>query len=160
VAASRAPRASHVYIPGLRSCCTEILVARALFTGSARSQHGALQRLFGNMSHFMVSLPLALTALSNAYDLMRYSMAPVSILTSCHSRPHLQAPRIVLLKDGTDTSQGTPQLISNINACTAVADVVRTTLGPRGMDKLIHDSRVLSPHTPVEMITYLSEAIC
>lgn len=34
-----------------------------------------------------------------------------------------------------------PHLISNINACAAVADVVRTTLGPRGMDKLIHDER-------------------
>lgn len=54
----------------------------------------------------------------------------------------LQAPQIVLLKEGTDTSQGTPQLISNINACMAVADVVRTTLGPRGMDKLIHDNKV------------------
>lgn len=31
------------------------------------------------------------------------------------------------------------QLISNINACQAVAEAVRTTLGPRGMDKLIHD---------------------
>lgn len=31
--------------------------------------------------------------------------------------------------------------MSNINACTAVADVVRTTLGPRGMDKLIHDDK-------------------
>jgi len=48
-------------------------------------------------------------------------------------------PQIVLLREGTDTSQGKPQLISNINACQAVVDVVRTTLGPRGMDKLIHD---------------------
>ena len=31
--------------------------------------------------------------------------------------------------------------MSNINACMAVADVVRTTLGPRGMDKLIHDDK-------------------
>ncbi|KAL6995389.1 T-complex protein 1 subunit eta [Sarracenia purpurea var. burkii] len=31
--------------------------------------------------------------------------------------------------------------MSNINACMAVADVVRTTLGPRGMDKLIHDEK-------------------
>lgn len=46
-----------------------------------------------------------------------------------------------MLKEGTDTSQGKAQLISNINACTAVADVVRTTLGPRGMDKLIHDDK-------------------
>ncbi|GFR39923.1 hypothetical protein Agub_g431 [Astrephomene gubernaculifera] len=50
-------------------------------------------------------------------------------------------PQIILLKEGTDTSQGKPQLISNINACMAVVDTVRTTLGPRGMDKLIHDNR-------------------
>lgn len=51
-------------------------------------------------------------------------------------------PQIILLKEGTDTSQGKPQLISNINACMAVVDTVRTTLGPRGMDKLIHNDRV------------------
>ncbi|WIA31541.1 hypothetical protein OEZ86_002432 [Tetradesmus obliquus] len=50
-------------------------------------------------------------------------------------------PQIILLKEGTDTSQGTPQLVSNINACMALADTVRTTLGPRGMDKLIHDDK-------------------
>ncbi|GBG86867.1 hypothetical protein CBR_g42151 [Chara braunii] len=50
-------------------------------------------------------------------------------------------PQIILLKDGTDTSQGKPQLISNINACVAVADVIRSTLGPRGMDKLVHDEK-------------------
>jgi len=49
-------------------------------------------------------------------------------------------PQIVLLKEGTDTSQGKPQLISNINACQMVVDAVRTTLGPRGMDKLIVDN--------------------
>lgn len=54
----------------------------------------------------------------------------------------LQQPQIILLKEGTDTSQGTPQLVSNINACMALADTVRTTLGPRGMDKLIHDDKV------------------
>lgn len=71
----------------------------------------------------------------------------------------MQAPQVILLKEGTDTSQGKPQLVSNINACTAVGDVVRTTLGPRGMDKLIHDDKVrtlqqcstsgLSAHTTV-----------
>ena len=50
----------------------------------------------------------------------------------------MMQPQIILLKEGTDTSQGKGQLISNINACQAVVDVVRTTLGPRGMDKLIH----------------------
>lgn len=49
----------------------------------------------------------------------------------------LQQPQILLLKEGTDSSQGKPQLISNINACQNVVDAVRTTLGPRGMDKLI-----------------------
>lgn len=48
-------------------------------------------------------------------------------------------PNIVILKDGTDESQGKGQIISNINACQSVVDVIRTTLGPRGMDKLIHN---------------------
>lgn len=43
-----------------------------------------------------------------------------------------------MLKEGTDTSQGIPQLISNINACEAVGNTVRTTLGPSGMDKLVY----------------------
>lgn len=50
-------------------------------------------------------------------------------------------PRIILLKEGTDTSQGVPQIVSNINACQTVVEAIRTTLGPRGMDKLIVDSK-------------------
>ncbi|KAF5397433.1 T-complex protein subunit eta [Paragonimus heterotremus] len=53
----------------------------------------------------------------------------------------LQPARIILLKEGTDSSQGVPQIISNITACEAVADAVRSTLGPRGMDKMIIDDR-------------------
>ena len=49
-------------------------------------------------------------------------------------------PNIILLKDGTDASQGKPQIISNINACCAVVDIVKSTLGPRGMDKLLIDA--------------------
>nr|CAD7256991.1 unnamed protein product [Timema shepardi] len=49
----------------------------------------------------------------------------------------MRQPQIILLKEGTENSQGKPQLISNINACQAVVDAVRTTLGPRGMDKLL-----------------------
>lgn len=37
--------------------------------------------------------------------------------------------------------QGIPQLVSNINACQAVADTVRTTLGPSGRDKLVATGR-------------------
>jgi len=50
----------------------------------------------------------------------------------------MNAP-IILLKEGTDSSQGKPQLISNINACQSIVEAVSTTLGPRGMDKLIVD---------------------
>ncbi|KAF9610042.1 hypothetical protein IFM89_019770 [Coptis chinensis] len=55
--------------------------------------------------------------------------------------PSYLPDKIILLKEGMDTSQGKPQTISNINACTGIADVVRTTLGPRGMDKLIRDDK-------------------
>jgi T-complex protein 1 subunit eta len=41
------------------------------------------------------------------------------------------------LREGTDQSQGKSQIISNINACTAIVDTVKTTLGPRGMDKMV-----------------------
>mmetsp|Transcript_73229 Transcript_73229/g.145244 ORF Transcript_73229/g.145244 Transcript_73229/m.145244 type:complete len:563 (+) Transcript_73229:60-1748(+) len=49
-------------------------------------------------------------------------------------------PNIILLKEGTDASQGKGQIISNINACQAVVSIVKTTLGPRGMDKLIESN--------------------
>lgn len=48
---------------------------------------------------------------------------------------------MVLLKEGTDTSQGRAQLLSNISACLAVSETLSTTLGPRGMDKLIVSER-------------------
>ena len=51
--------------------------------------------------------------------------------------PTLIRPQIVILREGTDTSQGKPALLSNISSCLAVVDILRTTLGPRGMDKLI-----------------------
>ncbi|TSL41001.1 T-complex protein 1 subunit eta [Bagarius yarrelli] len=54
---------------------------------------------------------------------------------------HLRPTPVILLKEGTDTSQGVPQLVSNINACQVISEAVRTTLGPRGMDKLIVDNR-------------------
>uniref|UniRef100_A0A914KKA8 T-complex protein 1 subunit eta n=4 Tax=Meloidogyne incognita group TaxID=654580 RepID=A0A914KKA8_MELIC len=48
---------------------------------------------------------------------------------------------IILLREGTQTKQGRGQILSNISACCAVADSVRTTLGPRGLDKLLVDSK-------------------
>ncbi|CAJ0957301.1 unnamed protein product, partial [Mesorhabditis belari] len=53
----------------------------------------------------------------------------------------MMAPPIILLKDGTENKQGKNQIISNINACCVVADAIRTTLGPRGLDKLIVNSK-------------------
>ncbi|KAJ1834532.1 T-complex protein 1 subunit eta [Coemansia sp. RSA 2711] len=53
----------------------------------------------------------------------------------------MMRPQVIVLKEGTDTSQGVPQLLSNISACLAVCDTIRTTLGPRGMDKLIVDAQ-------------------
>jgi len=44
---------------------------------------------------------------------------------------------LIILKDGSENAQGTTQVLSNIKACSVVADSIRTTLGPRGMDKLI-----------------------
>lgn len=48
---------------------------------------------------------------------------------------------IRLLKEGTDTSQGIPQIVANINACQVIGEAVKSTLGPRGMDKMIIDNR-------------------
>ena len=52
---------------------------------------------------------------------------------------HLLRPTVVLLKDGSETAQGKSHVIHNINACCAISDIVKTTLGPRGMDKLIYN---------------------
>ncbi|GAA5882095.1 hypothetical protein JCM3774_001507 [Rhodotorula dairenensis] len=51
--------------------------------------------------------------------------------------PMMGNPTVLVLREGTDTSQGTPQLLSNIAACLSIAATVASTLGPRGMDKLI-----------------------
>ncbi|KAF8250188.1 hypothetical protein K440DRAFT_597660 [Wilcoxina mikolae CBS 423.85] len=51
-----------------------------------------------------------------------------------------QTPTIIVLKEGTDTSQGRGQMLTNINACLAVQDTVKSTLGPYGGDLLIVDA--------------------
>ncbi|GMM47272.1 chaperonin-containing T-complex subunit [Pichia kluyveri] len=48
-----------------------------------------------------------------------------------------QTPTIVVLQEGTDTSQGRGQIISNINACLAIQDTLKSTLGPFGSDLLM-----------------------
>ncbi|KAI0427487.1 chaperonin Cpn60/TCP-1 family [Xylaria sp. FL1042] len=50
-----------------------------------------------------------------------------------------QTPTIIVLKEGTDTSQGKGQIISNIGACQAVQATIKSTLGPYGGDLLMID---------------------
>ncbi len=47
---------------------------------------------------------------------------------------------IIILKEGTERSRGRDAQRNNIAAAIAVADAVRSALGPRGMDKLLVDS--------------------
>ena len=39
------------------------------------------------------------------------------------------------------TFLGIPQIVSNINACQVIGEAIKTTLGPRGLDKMIIDQR-------------------
>ncbi len=47
---------------------------------------------------------------------------------------------VVILKEGTKRSYGREALRSNIIAARALAEVLRTSLGPRGLDKMLVDS--------------------
>jgi thermosome len=51
----------------------------------------------------------------------------------------LQGTPILVLREGTEREQGKSATSNNIAAARAVADTVRTTLGPRGMDKMLVD---------------------
>ncbi len=48
--------------------------------------------------------------------------------------------QILVLKEGTKRERGKGAQFNNIAAAKAVADAVRSTLGPRGMDKMLVDS--------------------
>src|SRR3989304_1426014 len=48
--------------------------------------------------------------------------------------------QILVLKEGTRREKGKGAQFNNIAAAKAVADAVRSTLGPRGMDKMLVDS--------------------
>ncbi len=52
----------------------------------------------------------------------------------------LQGTPILVLKEGTERERGKGATTNNIAAARAVADAVRSTLGPRGMDKMLVDS--------------------
>ena len=47
---------------------------------------------------------------------------------------------VIILKEGTGESRGREAQRNNITAAKLIADIVRTSLGPRGMDKMLVDS--------------------
>ena len=47
---------------------------------------------------------------------------------------------IMVLKEGTERESGRKAQMKNITAAKSIADAVRTTLGPKGMDKMLVDS--------------------
>ncbi len=47
---------------------------------------------------------------------------------------------VLILKEGTQRNRGKSAQSNNIAAAKAIADAVKTTLGPRGMDKMLVDS--------------------
>ncbi|HKZ49051.1 MAG TPA: thermosome subunit beta [Thermoplasmata archaeon] len=52
----------------------------------------------------------------------------------------MQGQPIIILREGTNRDKGRGAQSNNIAAARAVADAVRTTLGPKGMDKMLVDS--------------------
>jgi len=51
-----------------------------------------------------------------------------------------QGQPIIVLKEGTERTKNREAQSNNIQAARAIADAVRTTLGPKGMDKMLVDS--------------------
>src|SRR2546430_12642978 len=47
---------------------------------------------------------------------------------------------IIMRKEATEREKGKGAVFSNIAAARAVADAVKSTLGPKGMDKMLVDS--------------------
>lgn len=70
---------------------------------------------------------------------------------------HLLAPQIVILKEGTDEAFGRGQIISNINSCAAVVDVVKTTLG-KFITFLSTQNILLSENFPE--LSLINNALC
>ena len=47
---------------------------------------------------------------------------------------------VIILREGTKRESGKDAQLNNVNAAIAIANAVRSTLGPRGMDKMLVDS--------------------
>jgi len=53
---------------------------------------------------------------------------------------YLTRQPVLILKEGTERSRGRDARKSNMTAAQVIAEVLKTTLGPRGMDKMLIDS--------------------
>ncbi|HEU16478.1 MAG TPA: thermosome subunit, partial [Nitrososphaeria archaeon] len=47
---------------------------------------------------------------------------------------------VLILKEGSSETKGREALRNNIEVAKIITDLVRTSLGPRGMDKMLVDS--------------------
>jgi len=52
----------------------------------------------------------------------------------------MSGPQYIILKEGTAESKGREAQRNNIQAAKLISEIVRTSLGPRGMDKMLVDS--------------------
>jgi len=52
----------------------------------------------------------------------------------------MQGQPVIILREGTERSRGKGAQSNNIQAAKAIADAVRSALGPKGMDKMLVDS--------------------
>jgi len=84
---------------------------------------------------------------SSKVDLLK--VATTSMMTKLVSddAPHLAAlvvesnsPQYIILKEGTAESKGREAQRNNIQAAKLISEIVRSSLGPRGMDKMLVDS--------------------
>src|ERR1700722_17029385 len=50
------------------------------------------------------------------------------------------SPQYIILKEGTAESKGREAQRNNIQAAKLISEIVRSSLGPRGMDKMLVDS--------------------
>src|SRR5947207_5286816 len=83
------------------------------------------------------------------YRSLNIGVAPNPIFGEIHMMP--AGTPILVLKEGTRRERGKGAQFNNIAAAKAVADAVRSTLGPRGMDKMLDrkSTRLNSSHTVI-----------
>ena len=66
-------------------------------------------------------------------------------------------PQNILLREDTAMSLGKAQITSKVNASQAIAEIVKTVLGPKGIDKLIFDGQRSTFANDAEMFMRLPD---